>query len=146
LKKIIGFTSGYFDIMHPGHILMLDECKRYCDYLIIGVNDVVDWGDDTWIQPDGRHKNEPIWTPTERLLMVRSNRNVDEAFLCLGEEKLYEYLEKNQERIDVRILGEDHKDSPFTGDDLNIDIVFNSRNHDYSTTNIIKDIIDKGRI
>ena len=37
-KKIIGFTSGYFDVMHKGHVMMLHECKRHCDYLIVGVH------------------------------------------------------------------------------------------------------------
>ena len=76
MRKIVGFTTGYFDIMHPGHVLMLEECKRYCDYLIVGVNDVDDWNDKTWKQPDDRHKDEPIWSPAERLLMVKSNRYV----------------------------------------------------------------------
>ena len=142
MRKIIGFTTGYFDIMHPGHILMLQECKRYCDYLIVGVNDVKDWNDGSWKQPDGRHKNEPIWSPQERLMMVQSNKNVDEAFLYLGEKKLYQYLLKNKQRIDVRILGEDHKGHPYTGEDIDIEIVFNSRDHDYSTTNTINTIIE----
>ena len=37
--RVIGFTSGYFDIMHPGHVMMLEECKQYCDHLIVGVNE-----------------------------------------------------------------------------------------------------------
>ncbi len=143
MRKIIGFTTGYFDIMHPGHVLMLQECKRYCDYLIVGVNDVKDWNDGSWKQPDGRHKNEPIWSPQERLMMVQSNKNVDEAFLYLGEKKLYQYLLKNKQRIDVRILGEDHKGHPYTGEDIDIEIVFNSRDHDYSTTNTINTIIER---
>ena len=47
----------------------------------------------------------------------------------------------NQNGIDVRILGEDHIGKPFTGDDLDIDIIFNSRSHNYSTTNTIAQII-----
>ena len=142
-RNIIGFTTGYFDIMHPGHVLMLEECKRYCDYLIVAVKDVGNWETESWKQPDGRHKDEPIWSPAERLLMVKSNRYVDETFLYLGEEKLYEYLEKNQDRIDVRIIGEDHKGKPYTGEELDIEVVFNSRDHDYSTTNTINKIIEK---
>jgi glycerol-3-phosphate cytidylyltransferase len=139
LRKIVGFTSGYFDIMHPGHVLMLKECKRYCDYLIVAVNEYRT----KTKQPDGREKNEPIWTPKERLLMVEACKFVDEAFLYDGEEGLYDYLFYNSDRIDVRILGDDHKDKPFTGDDLKIDIMFNSRNHDYSTTNTIAKIIEE---
>ena len=139
IKKIIGFTSGYFDIMHPGHIMMLKECKRYCDYLIVAVNEYK-----TKIpQPDGRFKNEPIWSPNERLLMVSSCKYVDEAFLYDGEKELYSYLNNNTERLDVRIVGEDHRGKPFTGDNLNLKVIFNSRDHDYSTTNVIKQIIKK---
>jgi len=143
MRKIIGFTTGYFDIMHPGHVLMLKECKRYCDYLIVGVNDVENWETDSWSQPDDRHKDEPIWSPKERLMVVISNRYVDEAFLYLGEQELYEFLEKNRERIDIRIIGEDHKGKPYTGEELGIEVVFNSRDHNYSTTNTIKKIIEK---
>lgn len=133
----VGFTSGFFDIMHPGHVLMLKECKIYCDYLIVAINEYKT----KTKQPDGRYKDNPIWTPQERFLMVDSNRYVDEPFLYDGEEELYNYLNSNKDRIDVRILGEDHKGKPFTGDDLPIDIIFNSRNHSYSTTNTIKKII-----
>ncbi len=136
-RKVIGFTSGYFDIMHPGHVMMLEECKLHCDYLIVAVHEYKT----KTKQPDGRHKNEPIWTPKERLMMVESNKNVDQAFLYDGESALYEYLSENVDWIDVRILGEDHKGKPFTGDDLPIDIIFNSRNHSYSTTNTIVKII-----
>tara|TARA_R100000030_G_scaffold68214_1_gene52093 strand:- start:224 stop:649 length:426 start_codon:yes stop_codon:yes gene_type:complete len=139
LRKIVGFTSGYFDIMHPGHVMMLKECKRYCDYLIVGVNEYKT----KTKQPDGREKNEPIWTPKERLTMVESCRFVNEAFLYDGEKELYDYLFSNDDRIDVRILGDDHRNKPFTGDDLKIDIMFNSRNHNYSTTNTIAKIIEE---
>ena len=139
MRKIVGFTSGYFDIMHPGHVMMLKECKRYCDYLIVGVNEYKT----KTKQPDGREKNEPIWTPKERLTMVESCRFVNEAFLYDGEKELYDYLFNNDDRIDIRILGDDHRNKPFTGDDLKIDIMFNSRNHNYSTTNTIAKIIEE---
>ena len=138
-KKIIGFTSGYFDIMHPGHVMMLKESKRYCDYLLVGVNEFKS----KTKQPDGRHKNEPIWTPQERLYMTSACKYVDEAFLYDGEKELYDYLKNNQDNIDVRMVGADHKGHSFTGDELDIEVIFNSRDHDYSTTNIIQQIIEK---
>jgi rfaE bifunctional protein nucleotidyltransferase chain/domain len=36
--QTVGFTSGNFDILHPGHIEILTEAKRCCDVLIVGVN------------------------------------------------------------------------------------------------------------
>ena len=34
---IVGFTASTFDLLHPGHILMLEDCKNVCDHLIVGV-------------------------------------------------------------------------------------------------------------
>ena len=36
-NKIVGITFGSFDLCHYGHVLMFEECKEYCDYLIVGV-------------------------------------------------------------------------------------------------------------
>ena len=36
-KQIRGITFGSFDLCHYGHVLMFEECKQYCDYLIVGV-------------------------------------------------------------------------------------------------------------
>jgi len=137
MKKIVGFTSGFFDIMHPGHVMMLKECKRYCDYLIVGVHEYKT----KTSQPDGRLKNDPIWPARDRLYMVSSCRYVDEAFLYDGEDALYRYLQNNLGRLDIRIIGDDHKNKSYTGDDLDLNVIFNSRAHDYSTTNIISQII-----
>ncbi|HEY8963622.1 MAG TPA: D-glycero-beta-D-manno-heptose-7-phosphate kinase [Alphaproteobacteria bacterium] len=34
----VGFTNGCFDLLHQGHVLMLERCRRECDRLIVGVN------------------------------------------------------------------------------------------------------------
>lgn len=36
--KIIGFTNGVFDILHPGHIDYLEKAKKCVDILILGLN------------------------------------------------------------------------------------------------------------
>ena len=36
-NKTIGFTCSAFDLIHPGHILMLKDCKNVCNYLIVGL-------------------------------------------------------------------------------------------------------------
>ena len=37
-KKIIGFTNGCFDLLHEGHLHLIREAKKRCDFLIIGLN------------------------------------------------------------------------------------------------------------
>ena len=36
--KTIGFTNGCFDLLHDGHIHLIKEAKKKCDFLIIGLN------------------------------------------------------------------------------------------------------------
>tara|TARA_B100000029_G_scaffold218865_1_gene216635 strand:+ start:304 stop:774 length:471 start_codon:yes stop_codon:yes gene_type:complete len=37
-KKVIGFTNGCFDLLHEGHLHLIREAKKRCDFLIIGLN------------------------------------------------------------------------------------------------------------
>ena len=37
-KKVIGFTNGCFDLLHEGHLYLIKEAKKRCDFLIIGLN------------------------------------------------------------------------------------------------------------
>lgn len=34
----VGFTNGCFDLLHPGHIYILEQTKSLCDFLIVGLN------------------------------------------------------------------------------------------------------------
>jgi D-beta-D-heptose 7-phosphate kinase/D-beta-D-heptose 1-phosphate adenosyltransferase len=34
----IGFTNGCFDLLHPGHVALLEQARRACDRLVVGLN------------------------------------------------------------------------------------------------------------
>ena len=34
----VGFTNGCFDLLHPGHVHLLEQCRAACDRLIVGIN------------------------------------------------------------------------------------------------------------
>ncbi len=131
-KRIKGITFGSFDLCHYGHALMFEECKQHCDYLIVGVQ-----SDPSIDRPE---KNSPIQSHTERLGIVKSLKFVDEVIPYDSERDLIEILKKINP--DIRILGADHKGKKFTGHELPIRCIFNSRDHGYSTSELRKRVYE----
>ncbi len=129
---IIGITCGSFDIIHPGYIMLFKECKNQCDEFIIALQ-----GDPTIDRPE---KNKPVQTLEERKQILESIRYIDKVITYNTEDDLYELLQK--EKLDVRFIGEDWRDKKYTGHDLPIKIIFNSRSHDYSATKLKNQIAD----
>ena len=126
MSKVRGFTCGAFDLLHAGHALMLKEAKESCDHLIVGVQ-----GDPSIDRPE---KNQPVQSYEERITMVNAIRWVDEVVLYNTEAELYKLLEDL--KPDVRIVGADWKGKAFTGFNLPIKVVLNSRDHGYSSSSL----------
>ena len=130
----IGFTCGSFDLCHAGHVLMFKECKELCDYLVVGLQ-----SDPTL---DRSHKNKPIQSVEERLIQLEAITYIDKIVTYNTEEDLYNLLKKNDHGITVRIIGADWQGKEFTGSDLPLETIFNSRTHSYSTSELRKRIAD----
>ena len=124
--KKVGFTCGAFDLFHAGHVLMLEEARSVCDYLVVGLQT------DPSIDRPG--KNRPVQTLEERWIQLEGCRYVDEVQVYTTEVSLRELLSRLMP--DVRILGADWQGRRFTGDDLPIATYFNKREHKWSTTNL----------
>ena len=122
----IGFTCSCFDLFHAGHIMMLKEAKTQCDHLIVGLQT-----DPTIDRPQ---KNKPIQSILERYIQLEACKYVDEIVVYATEKDLIDILKTYP--IDVRIIGEEYCDKSFTGDDLNIELYFNRRQHSFSTTEL----------
>jgi glycerol-3-phosphate cytidylyltransferase len=128
----IGFTCSTFDLFHAGHVLMLKEAKTQCDYLIVGLQT-----DPTTDRPE---KNTPIQSVFERFIQLQSCKYVDEIIPYASESELVSILLSYP--IDIRIIGEDYKNNSFTGNELPIQIYYNKRKHNYSTTELRNRIFD----
>ncbi len=126
----IGITFSQFDLLHAGHIAMLSEAKNHCDYLIAGLQNNASW--------DRPQKNAPIQSIVERQIALSANRFVDEIVVYNTEKDLEDILLTLP--IDVRILGVEYMQQEFTGRAIcerrNIELVFNGRDHSFSSTNL----------
>ena len=126
----IGFTCSTFDFLHAGHVQMLRDAKQHCDYLLVGLQ----------IDPslDRPEKNKPVQSIVERYTQLKGIKYVDEIIPYGTEEDLLDLMELYT--IDVRILGEEYRDKDFTGRDIcrkrDIDIIFNNRDHRFSTSDL----------
>ena len=125
---IKGVIAGNFDVIHPGYIHMFNECKKHCDVLHVLLH--VDPSEE---RP---HKLKPILDVWDRTRILSSLKQVDIITTYRLEEHLLFHLEKINP--DIRFLGDDYKDKPFTGDNLNIPIFYLDRSHGWSTTKFKK--------
>ena len=132
---IKGFTCGAMDLLHAGHVLMLKECKKHCDYLIVGLH--------TNPQLDRPDKNKPIQSLVERYYQLEGCAYVDQIIPYETESDLVEILKSLD--YDVRFVGADWKGGEFTGHDLpnHLDkVIYNQREHDYSSSGLRRRIAD----
>ena len=128
----IGFTCSTFDLLHAGHVVMLEEAKRHCDYLIVGLQT-----DPTIDRPD---KNTPIQSVVERQIQLAAVKYIDEIVMYATEQDLEDLLLTLP--INVRIIGDEYKTKPFTGKaickDRGIKMIYNGRDHSFSSTSLRK--------
>ena len=131
-SKRVGITASCFDLFHAGHVLMQQEAKEQCDRLVVALQT-----DPTIDRPE---KNKPVQSVFERWVQLEGCKYVDQIIPYSTEEDLLNLLSSQMTRIDVRIIGEEYKDKEFTGKYLDMEIYYNSRRHDFSTTNLRKKI------
>ena len=135
----IGFTCSTFDLLHAGHITMLEEAKRHCDFLIVGLQN-----DPTEDRPE---KNKPVQSIVERQLQLAAVKYVDEIVIYNTEQDLIDLLLTLP--IDVRILGDEYKTKDFTGKDIakqrGSKIIYNGRDHSFSSSSLRKRVVKEDR-
>jgi glycerol-3-phosphate cytidylyltransferase len=99
-NKIIGFTTGVFDMFHIGHLNILKRSKKHCDYLIVGIST-----DDLVYE---YKKKKPIIDFSSRSEIVNSIKYVDKVVSLSHRDKIKTYHEI---KYDIVFVGDDWKGS-----------------------------------
>ncbi len=120
-------TFGTFDILHYGHIRILERSREMGDTLIVGVS-----SDDLNFKKKGR---KPVYSEFERKSMLRALRCVDEVFLEESLELKRQYIIEH--KADVLVMGDDWAGKFDEFKDV-CDVIYLPRTPSISTTSIIE--------
>lgn len=125
-----GFVCGAWDLLHPGHVILLAECRKRCDALLVGLH--------TDPSIERSQKNKPVQSVYERYMQLAYNKSVYHVVPYETERDLENILSTMD--IQVRFLGSDYEDRPFTAETVcsyrDIEIEYIDRLHDWSTTEL----------
>ena len=143
-KKVkIGYTCGVYDLFHVGHLNLFERCKKYCDYLIVGVCD------DDYVRTV--KNKEPVIGEKDRARIVGALKCVDEVHIINTEVTVDKSLAKSMFDYDVLLVGDDWKGTPrfieterrFKEENAKVEIVFLPYTKEVSTTMLKSKIENK---
>ena len=140
------FVNGTFDLLHRGHLELLNYAKHLGEDLLrepLGVSNYVVVGIDT----DDRVRqmkgpSRPIYNQNDRKFFLKNLKSVDEVRFFSNDEEL-EGLVKSI-KPDIMIVGSDWKDKSVIGSYYASELIFFDRIGDYATTKTVQSIIDRG--
>ena len=128
------FVNGTFDLLHQGHIALLNYAKSLGNYVIVGIDT-----DDRVREKKG--ETRPIYNQDDRGLMLVALKAVDEVRYFDSDESL-EALVK-EVKPDVMVVGSDWKDKSVIGSYWAADLKFFDRIEKYATTKTVESIISR---
>lgn len=99
-EKLIGYTTGVFDLFHIGHLNVIKKAKEQCDYLIVGVST------DSLVENYKHHK--PIIPFEERVAIIEALKYVDQV---VPQESMDKFEAWEKYRFNIIFHGDDWKDT-----------------------------------
>jgi D-beta-D-heptose 7-phosphate kinase/D-beta-D-heptose 1-phosphate adenosyltransferase len=131
MKKI--FVNGTFDILHIGHLSMLEYARSLGTELTVAID-----SDERVKLLKGSAR--PVNSQQERAALLASLKTVDNVFIFDTDEELTHLISEH----DVMVKGSDYKNKPIVGQEVCKEIVFFNYVDGYSTTKKIENIISRG--
>jgi D-beta-D-heptose 7-phosphate kinase/D-beta-D-heptose 1-phosphate adenosyltransferase len=126
------FVNGTFDILHVGHIELLEHARSLGDELLVGID-----SDERVRRLKGNSR--PINNQFERSKILRSLRAVTDVKIFETDTELRKLISE----CDIMVKGADWRGKPIVGEEVCKQIDFFERIDGYSTTKKIQDIIDR---
>jgi|LakMenEpi03Aug12_release.lakeMendotaPanAssembly.Ray.scaffolds.fasta_scaffold00667_45 rfaE bifunctional protein nucleotidyltransferase chain/domain len=135
MEKI--FVNGTFDILHKGHLELLNYAKSKGDILYVAI-------DTDQRVKEKKGESRPINNQNDRAEFLINLKSVDYVVLFNTDEEL-EYLVKSIEP-DIMVVGSDWIGKTVIGSEHAKELKFFNRLDGYSTTNTIERIVNRGEV
>ena len=132
MKKV--FVNGTFDLLHPGHLQLLNFAKSYGDYLIVAIDT-----DDRVKEKKGTTR--PIYNQDDRAFFLRTLKPVDQVEMFSSDEELEALIKGFQP--DIMVVGSDWKGKSVIGSYYASKLIFFDRIEQYASTKTIQSIIGR---
>ena len=128
------FVNGTFDLLHRGHLELLNYAKSLGDYLCVGI--------DTDIRvKEKKGDKRPIYNQNERKFFLENLKAVDEVRLFSNDSELEDLVKSV--KPDIMVVGSDWKNKSVIGSYYASELKFFDRINDYATTKTIESIINR---
>ena len=124
------FVNGTFDILHPGHVQLLNYARSLGDSLIVAIDS------DRRVQ-ELKGTTRPINSEDDRKFMLENLRSVDTVWFFDSDQELEDICRLYNP---VMVKGSDYRGKHIIGHQYCKEIVFYDRIEPYSTTRAIQDI------
>lgn len=133
VKKRI-FVNGSFDVLHVGHLRLLNYARSLGDHLMVAID-----SDARIKQKKG--EGRPFNNIYERKTLLQNLKSVDEVQVFGDDIDLKNIIEAYKPHIIVK--GSDHRLTSKLSRELCNEVIFYDRFGEYSTTKKIQDIVDR---
>ena len=128
------FVNGTFDVLHPGHVQLLNYAKSFGDTLTVGI-------DSDRRVAEKKGPSRPIYNIKDRSFMLQNLKSVDYVVVFDSDEELEHCLKTI--RPDIMDVGSDWKGKSVIGSMYSAELKFFDRIEEYATTKTIQSIIDR---
>ena len=130
MKRIV--VNGTFDILHSGHLALLNHARSLGDYLVVAIDS------DRRVK-ELKGADRPVNTQAERQELLSNLRAVDEVIVFDSDQELVDIIAE----CAIMVKGSDYRGRAIVGEHVIPEIIFFERIHGFSTTEKLQYIVNR---